>query len=1554
MSVSYILAANVEKLELQGSADIDGTGNTLNNTLVGNAGNNRLDGGAGNDTLTGGAGNDTYVVDAAADLVIEAAGGGIDTIESLLTRTLPAEIENLTLLGTGSIDGTGNAFDNLIIGNPGRNVLTGLGGNDRLESRGGPDLLAGGTGDDTYVILGFVTQGNTASESVIESPGEGIDTVLTVDWKTGVPLFANVENLIRTVGLDGELRGNELANRIIGNTGADRLYGGGGADYLEGGYNGDRLDGGPGADTMVGGPDGDAYFIDDPGDTIVEDAAYGYDRVTSSISFTLPDYVEELTLTGTADIDAVGNDLPNSLTGTIGRNTLDGRGGNDLLEGSDGIDTLIGGTGDDTYVIGGWKDDIIVELPGEGFDTVMVGVGYTLPPNVEAAIFRAGLTIFGNELDNVFQEAGDLASIVDGAGGNDVIHASGGDDTLRGQAGDDWLDGGAGADVMQGGPGDDRYSVDSAGDSVIELEGEGVDTVESAMSQILGNHVENLTLLGSASIDGTGNDLANVIVGNSAANRLDGGAGADVLRGGAGDDTYTVDSAGDSVIEDPGAGFDTVTASVSHTLEENVERLILAGTANLTGTGNDLDNTFESISGVHVFAGGAGNDTYVVADASTSIIELPGQGVDTVISSVDLLLPAEVEILRLTGTAVTGTGNTLGNTIIGNAAANVLSGGEGDDVLDGAAGADLLVGGPGSDVHIVDDVLDVVVETAGQGLDTVRSSVSFTLSAEVERLELTGSTVINATGNDLANTLTGNSASNVLTGGDGADSLIGNAGDDRLVFDALDVLVDGGDGDDTAVFAGAGMDYSASSPLFRSIERFDLTGTGANRLTLTAQDVVSVSDSNGLVIHGDADDVVTGSAGWRFGGMAFWQGTNYLTLSQGEAYLLIDARMTVDLGLGLIDLAQLDGSDGFRLNGIDAGDAAGWSVSGAGDVNADGYADIVIGADRATNDGAAFGEAYVVFGRPDRSGAEFDLGSLDGSNGFRLDGIDGHDGTGWASAGAGDLNGDGYADVAVSARGALAGAGARAGETFAVFGGGAGFAPNLDLALLDGSDGVRLDGIAAGDRSGTSIASAGDFNGDGYADLAIGAPQAAPGGLLTAGEAYVVYGAAGGYPPSAFLGAVNGSNGIRVAGPAANNRLGFSVGSAGDFNGDGYADVAIGAPGDASGAGAAYVIFGSPGSFPSVVDPTALNGTNGFRLIGAGPPGSAGSTVSPAGDVNGDGFDDLIVTAPFEGGYTAQRGHVYVVYGRSDGIGATVDLAALDGSSGFEMHGAQVSTNQTRAAAAAGDIDADGYDDIIIDASFSGFSHGVTYVVFGGPALEARMDLGALDAGRALILHGLPVGSPQSVAGAGDVDGDGFDDLLIGMPGVTDSGAVYVVHGRDFRDVGVVAGGAGADTLSGTPDADRLVGGGGDDTIDAAGGADNVVGGAGDDRLYFDYLDAGIDGGSGEDTVLPSILGQAIDLSGLAGRVLVDIERIDLTGMGANHLLFDVLDVLGLSSTSNRLVVTGDIGDAVQSMAQGWLLDAGGPVALGGNAYTSYHRGAAHLLVDVDVTQMLS
>ena len=441
----------------------------------------------------------------------------------------------------------------------------------------------------------------------------------------------------------------------------------------------------------------------------------------------------------------------------------------------------------------------------------------------------------------------------------------------------------------------------------------------------------------------------------------------------------------------------------------------------------------------------------------------------------------------------------------------------------------------------------------------------------------------------------------------------------------------------------------------------------------------------------------------------------------------------------------------------------------------------------------------VIRGEPDALPALVTLTSswLNGTNGNIFRGAGTDDMSGYSVSDAGDVNGDGFADLLVGAYNADPFGRSAAGETYLVFGRSTGL-PALAMLTntwLNGTNGVVFAGARADDYSGSSVSGAGDVNGDGFADLLVGAYYADPSGRSAAGETYLVYGRSNGYPATVTLTNtwLDGTNGVVFAGAAANGWCGQSVSGAGDVNGDGFADLLVGAPA----AGEAYLVYGRSNGYPVTVTLTNtwLDGTNGVVFTGAAAGDYSGSSVSGAGDVNGDGFDDLLVGAYYaDPSGRNSAGEAYLVYGRSNGYPATVTLTNtwLDGTNGVVFAGAAAGDNSGWSVSGAGDVNGDGFADLLVGAYYadpSGRSAaGETYLVYGrsnGYPATVTLTNTWLDGTNGVVFAGAAAGdySGCSVSGAGDVNGDGFEDLLVGAyyaspSGRSSAGEAYLVYGR--------------------------------------------------------------------------------------------------------------------------------------------------------------------------------
>ena len=472
-----------------------------------------------------------------------------------------------------------------------------------------------------------------------------------------------------------------------------------------------------------------------------------------------------------------------------------------------------------------------------------------------------------------------------------------------------------------------------------------------------------------------------------------------------------------------------------------------------------------------------------------------------------------------------------------------------------------------------------------------------------------------------------------------------------------------------------------------------------------------------------------------------------------------------------IALDELAPGQGFRVVGLELSDDLGDRAAGLGDLNRDGFDDVAIAAPRADVTGGSTGSVYVIFGFPAAQLTEFDLADLDGSTGFRIDGLPEGFNLGEGLAGAGDVNNDGVDDLIVAQP--LGRGPEDKGTVYLVFGRPS-FPAVLDLNDLDGTDGVRINGVDRGDGTGTAVAGVGDFNGDGIDDFLIGADQAEPNGSGS-GEAYLVFGAAR-WDETFELAELDGDNGFVLYGPRAGDYAGEAVSGAGDVNADGLLDIVIGAEFGFVG-GESYVVFGTDQPPPSL-DLEHLDGDNGFTVRAARSQDAAGGAVAGVGDLNDDGFDDLLI-----GAYAADpdpdrvdAGVSYLILGR-DNWSAELPLIEFEETDGVVLHGMARDDKSGWSVSGAGDFNGDGAPDMMVGAPFA--TRGQSYVVFGRKKLPALIEYTAIDGTNGVTLDsGSNPAAGSSVASAGDFNGDGISDVLTGSTSGLGVGVAYVVFGR--------------------------------------------------------------------------------------------------------------------------------------------------------------------------------
>ena len=1323
-----------------------------------------------------------------------------------------------------------------------------------------------GDGRDDQLVATFVPKSGGYVSAVVFGKASGVPISSTDQLMAGIGGFAVYPQIWgsprSSVASAGDVDGDGVGDLLIGQseqqspTGAAYLIFGQAArqargdDWLEGRDGDDTLMSSGGNDTMDGGGGKDTADYSGATGAVLANLEVGMATQDGQNGFDTLIEIENLRGSQHAD-RLIGSALANTLHGQDGADELLGGAGDDLLDGGAGNDSLSGGPGADTLTGGGGADRFILLagmqsetltdfVPGQdridvaGFGAI-VADWPSLRARISYAVGNATIDFGGGDVltvqgiaagsltDSDFVGLGALGErwtgtvgddIHTGTAFDDVLDGLAGNDTLAGAAGNDVLLGDAGDDLLQGGTGDDRLEGNAGNDTLDG--GPGNDTAD--YSHALGSIGVDLGV-GEAADDGNLGrdrliDIENVIgtpygdylVGSDASNTLVGFTGNDVLRGLAGDDVL-----------DGGEGVDTLEGGAGD------DRLLGGGPGMdyfYGGEGNDtLVHWGSSTWGGVYLAGGPGDDTYDITYAQYSgWYEAPQEGTDLLIAGRDVsyayaTLPDNFENLTL---MAPGAGR-------GNALDNVITGSTGNDQLFGFAGADHVIGGSGNDTLF------------GEGEGSENGAISlYDVSQGVGGVLIVGE----------APTAANSGAGSSLAGlgdvnGDGhGDIAVGSSG-------AVYVL-----------FGPFGADWQLNlSDVAAGVGGYKIVASGNESFT---GPLVNAGDVNG----DGRPDLLIGAYGDSEGGGGY----------AGAAYVVFGK--TDGAPVDLADVAA--GNGGFKIvgeysfndpwgRGYYNGDWAGYALAAAGDLNADGKNDLLIGAPR--NDEVAYqaGAAYVVWGKADGGKVNLDDVAA-GVGGYKILGENGHasephgagDNAGQSVAGIGDVNGDAIPDLLIGAPGRAA--------SYVVFG----KADNSKVNLDDVAQGVGGFKISGG---GSSVASAGDVNGDGRPDYLIGAPSAG----------YVVFG--DGVLANRSLADIDSGTGgykLDFAGEPM---------AVGDLNRDGRDDLAVpnffvlGTTG--GGLYSTAVVFGKEDNLP-VTRIDLVGGLGGLAVFAEAPRNSM--SVAATGDVDGDGTPDLLMG---QSDSRSGAGVAYVVSGQRAVHSRGNDL--LEGGAGND------------------DLNG-GWGDDTLDPGI-----GIDAVA-GGPGSDTlRLDWSALplqSQADGILMHmtdqgGDPTDDPELAVDRVVTLRHGSDNYV--GANLVERFNLTGTSGNDDLLGGVVddllAGGDGNDTLQGYAGADSINGGAGDDVVEGGAGADILAGGSGADEFAGNLLD--FDGDrlvdfSGEDSLVirgvhltaqdivlsgthlyitpPSSSGTGGTASGSAAPIVIDMGK-DVVRGGLNLLV---------------------------------------------------------------------
>ena len=1624
---------------LTGIAAINGGAG--NDKITGSSGTDLIIGGAGIDTLTGGGGKDTFVFNIGDT---GSAAGKCDTIKDFTVGTDQLDTSKfgtLSFIGSAAFDGGKEmrvAYDAV------QNVT----------------IVSGDTNGDKVADFRIELSGNaalTVADFVAGSVQPPVGTWFgseSADSKTGT---ASSDTLY---GLGGD-------DTLSGADGNDIVNGGSNNDTLSGGAGNDTIVGGAGNDTAIfGGQYSDYQVVYAPGGASVTDLKAadgddGKDVLTGVEHVKFGDKTIDLPQAAVVH-GAVAGDEAGFSVARVGDVNKDGY--DDFVVGAPGSDVhgtdsgaayvLFGGaeglpsdfdlsalSGANGFRISGiaagdaagYSVQSAGDVNGDGYDDIIVGAPFADAHGVDSG---AAYVIFG--------KAGGFAAdmelgALNGTNGFKLSGIAAGDHAGGAVSGAGDFNGDGYADLLIGADGSDVNGADS-GQAYVVLGHGGKFNANLDLSTINGvnGSIFNGDQAGAhagwsvaAALDYNGDEVPDLLIGapgEAAAYLVYGSDGIPGFKYTLNDTSgfngvpilaTTYDGTGFAVsaVDINGDGLGDIVVSAPYASPNGTD----SGKTYLIPGGNPFyritlssggipGNHLDENSGFSVSSAGDVNGDGI----SDLLVGVPGAGADQPGGAYVLFGGTNFDF----GKAISDTQHLTPEQgfWISGAAANDATGfsvsAAGD--LNGDGYDDLLLGSPGVagstgtvDVFYGRDFLGLHPLIGDSGVNNL------TGGSGNDRL-------VGFSGNDV---LSGLNGSDILEGGDGNDRLVGGAGFDRMT---------GGSGADTFVFAqgdpGLAKDVSAST-----------AGYLGDRITdfQLHVDKIDLSGIDADTEHADLDHfhflgVATNDTGFDGKPGALIEiysvetglSSQHMTLleadtdgdKQADIVILLDGYQT--LSAADFTSGSLVAQAGHRTSLIvddysystSSYDQAGWAVAG-GDINHDGYADVILGAYGMGAGGGAAGKAFVIYGGATGLTPIVELSELNSAQGFEVWGASTGDSLGFAVGSSGDFNGDGIDDVLVGAPAWFVKNGITTpspDHAYIVFGSTAGFPEHIEPSALAPSQGVVLHGTGANDMTGYSISFIGDLNGDGLDDVIVGAPEGSA-TASKAGNAYVVFGASGGFPSAVELAQLDGANGFRIHGTGVNDFVGRSVSSAGDVNGDGFSDLLVTSADSTRTNMTAYVVFGHAGAFSPDIQLSALTGSNGFAVTGL--PGSqfntsgtgdlTGFNAASAGDINGDGYDDLILgsSAAFPPSDTtppyASAGAAYVVFGHAGTFTAATDVASLNGMNGFVIKG-EANSHAGYAVAAAGDVNGDGFGDLLVGAP-SQFSWSsapqydptavpAAYVIYGSAGGFAPViDLSNLASNRGFEIdgrsHGLydvssgvyPDRTGASVSAAGDIDGDGFDDVLVGAPRNNEAdgqqmggdGAVRVIYG--FGTNVSKQGNEGDDTLNGTSSAETIVGAQGNDTLNGNGGADSIRGGSGDDHIHVsNNAFFRIDGGSGMDVLHLDFAG-TIDFGNLDGNAATSdrgkisgIETIDVNNAQVNAMILHLADVLdldvqdsnigGKASLDNTLTINGNTGDTLHlSTADGW--SAANTATLAGYAiYTVQHIQVAidtHIAVTV-------